>query len=101
MRQQAAQSRKESVEGQASARERDRHGGRTEAVDDDMAAYARTLRANGVPVPRIAQRFVITSGKRRGKCPSAATIHRILAEGETVETTARLGPGLTSPAPRV
>ncbi|MEU9737018.1 recombinase family protein [Streptomyces sp. NPDC048002] len=54
--------REKSLEGQASDRERGRHGGRPKVVDDDMAAYARSLRANGVPVPEIARKLVITSG---------------------------------------
>jgi TnpA family transposase len=62
------------------ARERGRHGGRPKVVDDDMAAYARGLRANGVPVPEIARKLVITSGKNQGKRPSVATVYRILAE---------------------
>jgi DNA invertase Pin-like site-specific DNA recombinase len=37
--------RGKSLEGKASARERGhRHGGRPKVVDDDMAAYARSLR---------------------------------------------------------
>jgi DNA invertase Pin-like site-specific DNA recombinase len=72
--------REKSLEGQASARERGRHGGRPKVVDDDMADYARSLRANGVPVPEIARKLVITSGKNQGKRPSVATVYRILAE---------------------
>ncbi|MFB6603304.1 recombinase family protein [Streptomyces noursei] len=72
--------RQKSLEGQASARERGRHGGRPKVVDDDMADYARSLRANGVPVPQIAQKLVITSGKNKGQRPSVATVYRILAE---------------------
>ncbi|WP_258308920.1 recombinase family protein [Streptomyces sp. NWU339] len=72
--------REKSLEGQASARERGRHGGRPKVVDDDMAAYARSLRANGVPVPQIAQKLVIASGKNKGEHPSVATVYRILAE---------------------
>ncbi|MFE0062870.1 hypothetical protein [Streptomyces sp. NPDC059003] len=45
-----------------------------------MVAYARSLRANGVPVPQIAQKLVITSGKNKGQRPSVATVYRILAE---------------------
>lgn len=45
-----------------------------------MAAYARSLRANGVPVPQIAQKLVITAGKNKGQRPSVATGYRILAE---------------------
>ncbi|CAL9337931.1 hypothetical protein SUDANB58_00205 [Streptomyces sp. enrichment culture] len=74
--------REKSLEGRASARERGRHGGRPKVVDDDMAAYARSLRANGVPVPGIARKLVITSGKNQGKRPSVATVYRILAEDE-------------------
>ncbi|MFH8771956.1 hypothetical protein [Streptomyces sp. NPDC017958] len=65
-----------------SARELHRHGGWRVVVDDDMAAYTRSLRANGVPVPEIARRLVITSGKNRGKPPLVATVYRILAEDE-------------------
>ncbi|MEU6369136.1 hypothetical protein ABZ876_26195 [Streptomyces sp. NPDC046931] len=74
--------RDKSLEGRASARERGRHGGRPKAVDDDMATYARSLRANGVPVPQIASRLVITSGKNKGEHPSVATVYRILAEDD-------------------
>ncbi|MGP3750135.1 zinc finger domain-containing protein [Streptomyces sp. IBSNAI001] len=74
--------REKSLEGQASAREGGRHGGRPKVVDDDMADYARSLRANRVPVPEIARKLVITSGKNQGKRPSVATVYRILAEDE-------------------
>ncbi|GAA3290179.1 hypothetical protein GCM10020295_03910 [Streptomyces cinereospinus] len=39
-----------------------------------MAAYARSLRANGVPVPEIARKLVITPGKNQDKRPSVATV---------------------------
>jgi len=79
--------REKSLEGQVSARERGRHGGRPKVVDDDMAAYARSLRANGIPVPQIASKLVITSGKNKGEHPSVATVYRVLAEGEEIEPT--------------
>ncbi|MFE3646164.1 hypothetical protein [Streptomyces sp. NPDC059169] len=47
-----------------------------------MADYARSLRANGGPVPEIARKLVITSGKNQGQRPSVATVYRILAEDE-------------------
>ncbi|MFF9128349.1 hypothetical protein ACF09J_34750 [Streptomyces sp. NPDC014889] len=72
--------REKVLEDQASARERGRHGGRPKVVDDDMADYARSLRGNGVPVPQIAQKLIITSGKNKGQRPSVATVYRILAE---------------------
>ncbi|WP_438319584.1 recombinase family protein (plasmid) [Streptomyces sp. HUAS TT3] len=74
--------REKSLEGQASARERGRHGGRPKVIDDDMAAYARALRAQNVPVPEIARKLVISSGKNKGEHPSVATVYRILAEEE-------------------
>ncbi|MEU9144067.1 recombinase family protein [Streptomyces sp. NPDC048349] len=37
--------REKSLEGQACARERGRHGGHPKVVDHDIAAYARSLRA--------------------------------------------------------
>ncbi|MFI0262672.1 hypothetical protein ACH4OW_26955 [Streptomyces sp. NPDC017056] len=74
-----------SLEGQASAGVRGRHGGRPEVVDDDMADYARSLRANGVHVPQIAQKLVITSGKNKGQRPSVAPVYRILADADADE----------------
>ena len=47
-----------------------------------MADYARNLRANGVSVPQITQKLVITSGKNKGQRPSVATVYRILAEDD-------------------
>ncbi|WP_181383993.1 hypothetical protein [Streptomyces sp. NWU339] len=46
-----------------SERERGWYGGRPKVVADDMAACSHSLRANGVPVPQIASKLVITSGK--------------------------------------
>ncbi|MEU8508945.1 hypothetical protein AB0C40_30400 [Streptomyces brevispora] len=43
--------REESLEGQASARERGRHGGRPKVVDDDTADHARALRAEAGDAP--------------------------------------------------
>ncbi|MCC3769541.1 recombinase family protein [Streptomyces sp. UNOC14_S4] len=79
--------REKSLEGQASARERGRHGGRPKVFDDDMIAYARTLRANGVPVPQIARKLVIPSGKNKGEHPSVASVYRILAEADATDAT--------------
>ncbi|MFI7461285.1 recombinase family protein [Nonomuraea sp. NPDC049646] len=71
--------REKSLEGQASARERGRHGGRPKVFDDDMAAYARSLRARGVSVPGIAAKLVIPAGKNKGRHPSLASVYRVLA----------------------
>ncbi|MGA5134397.1 recombinase family protein [Streptomyces olivoreticuli] len=77
--------REKSLEGQASARERGRHGGRPKVFDDDMIAYARTLRASGVPVPQIARKLVIPSGKNKGEHPSVASVYRVLAEADAID----------------
>lgn len=52
-----------------------------------MANYARSLRTNGVPVPEIARKLVITSGKNKGQRPSVATVYRILADTDEAEGT--------------
>ncbi|MFI9561454.1 recombinase family protein [Nonomuraea endophytica] len=83
--------REKSLEGQASARERGRHGGRPKVFDDDMIAYARSLRERGVPVPDIAAKLVIPAGKNKGRRPSVASVYRVLAEVDEGEAGARSG----------
>ncbi|WP_449291497.1 recombinase family protein [Nonomuraea marmarensis] len=80
--------REKSLEGQASARERGRHGGRPKVFDDDMIAYARTLRERGVAVPDIARKLVIPTGKNKGRRPSVASVYRILADSASNQDTA-------------
>nr|WTB29458.1 hypothetical protein OG781_08065 [Streptomyces sp. NBC_00830] len=54
-----------------------------------MTAYARALRDQNVPVPEIARKLVIPSGKNKGEHPSVATVYRILADdNDSTETTA-------------
>ncbi|MEV4188991.1 hypothetical protein AB0J28_46910 [Streptosporangium canum] len=72
--------REKSLEGRASACERGRHGGRPTVFDDDMVAYARSLRERGVPVPEIAAKLVIPTGKNKGRHPSPASVYRVPAE---------------------
>ncbi|MCZ0991670.1 hypothetical protein [Streptomyces diastatochromogenes] len=50
-----------------------------------MADYARSLRA-GVPVPRIALKLVITSGKNKGRRPGDATVYPILAQADAADS---------------
>lgn len=71
--------RERTLEGQATARARGRHGGRPAVVDEDMAAYARSLRDKGIPVADIRQKLVIPTGKNKGERPSLATVYRILS----------------------
>jgi DNA invertase Pin-like site-specific DNA recombinase len=80
--------REKSLEGQASARERGRHGGRPKVFDDDMIAYARSLRERGIAVPDIARKLVIPTGKNKGRHPSVASVYRALAEAEPAGTAA-------------
>ncbi|NRQ39573.1 recombinase family protein [Nonomuraea sp. NN258] len=68
--------REKFLEGQASARERGRHGGRPKVLDEDMIVYARSLRERGVAVPDIARKLVIPSGKNKGEHPSIASVYR-------------------------
>ncbi|MFD1538691.1 recombinase family protein [Nonomuraea guangzhouensis] len=81
--------REKSLEGQASARERGRHGGRPKVFDDDMIAYAQSLRARGVAVPDIARKLVIPSGKNRASTPRwpACTGRSPTARAATIATS--------------
>ncbi|MGW7268287.1 recombinase family protein [Streptomyces sp. NPDC054842] len=72
--------RDRTLEGQESARKVGRHGGRPSVTDDDMAAYAKLLYDQEVPVPEIAQRLTISKGKNAGKRPSVRTVYRLLGE---------------------
>jgi hypothetical protein len=48
--------------------------------DEVMLAMARRLYNEGVPVPVIAQRLVISTGKNAGRHPSLASVYRALSE---------------------
>ncbi|MFI1265631.1 MULTISPECIES: hypothetical protein [Streptomyces] len=49
-----------------------------------MADYAR---AQGVPVPQIAAKLVIPSGKNKGEHASVTTVYRLLAEADSADST--------------
>jgi DNA invertase Pin-like site-specific DNA recombinase len=74
--------REKSAEGRRAAAARGRPGGRPRVFDDHMIATARALRDQGVPVPEIAERLSITTGKNTGRHPSVASVYRALAEPE-------------------
>lgn len=57
----------------------DRGPGRPRVVDEDMLAAALRLREQGMPVPEIAARLVITTGRNAGRHPSVASVYRALA----------------------
>ncbi|MEV4115221.1 hypothetical protein [Nonomuraea sp. NPDC049695] len=53
------------------AGERGLHGGLPAVFDDDMLACARSRQERGVPVPGIAAKPVIPTGKDKGRHPDA------------------------------
>ncbi|WP_211245604.1 hypothetical protein [Actinomadura oligospora] len=76
--------RDKTLEGQQIAAANGNHGGRPKVIDDDMLTFALALRAKGVPVPQIAAKLRIASGKNAGKAPSVATLYRALADADQI-----------------
>ena len=74
--------REKTLEGQAAAAAKGNHGGRPKVIDDDMLTFAIALKNKGTPVPQIAGKLVITTGKNAGKHPSVASLYRALAEAD-------------------
>jgi DNA invertase Pin-like site-specific DNA recombinase len=72
--------REKTLEGQQAAAARGNHGGRPKVIDDDMLTFAAALREKGVPMPEIALKLTIKSGKNAGKLPSVASLYRALAD---------------------
>jgi hypothetical protein len=68
--------------GQVIAASKGNHGGRPKVIDDDMLTFAVALKDKGVPVPDIAKKLTIKTGKNAGKPPSVASLYRALAEAE-------------------
>ena len=54
-----------------------------------MAIFARALRDQGTPMPDIAQKLKIQSGKNAGKHPSVASLYRALAETDAQHLATR------------
>jgi DNA invertase Pin-like site-specific DNA recombinase len=74
--------REKTLDGQVTAAAKGNHGGRPKAIDDDMLTFAFALKDKGVPVPEIAKKLTIKTGKNAGKSPSVASLYRALAEAE-------------------
>ena len=74
--------REKTMEGQVAAAVKGNHGGRPKVIDDDMLIFAVALKNKGIPVPEIAGKLVIKTGKNAGKHPSVASLYRALAEAE-------------------
>ncbi|WP_344594331.1 hypothetical protein [Actinomadura vinacea] len=87
--------REKTLEGQVTAAAKGNHGGRPKVIDDDMLTFARALKGKGVPVPEIAKKLTIKTGKNAGQHPSVASVYRALAEAE--ETGAPAGPEIIAP----
>ncbi|MFE2571812.1 recombinase family protein [Streptomyces mirabilis] len=77
--------REKTLEGQVTAAAKGNHGGRPKVIDDDLLTFALALKAKGVPVPEIAGKLTIKTGKNAGKSPSVASIYRALAEAEEAD----------------
>ncbi|MFJ7146708.1 hypothetical protein ACIQVT_00535 [Streptomyces sp. NPDC100445] len=59
--------REKTLEGQVTAAAKGNHGGRPKVIDDDMLTFAVAVKDKGVPVPEIATKLVIKTGKNRQK----------------------------------
>ncbi|MFY9808669.1 MAG: recombinase family protein [Pseudonocardiaceae bacterium] len=74
--------REKTLEGQQAAAAKGNHGGRPKVIDPDTLIFARALRDQGTPMPDIAQKLTIKTGKNAGKHPSVASLYRALADNE-------------------
>ena len=75
--------REKTLEGQVTAAAEGNRGGRPKVIDDDsLLFFACALKDKGVPVPEIAKKLTIKTGKNAGKSPSVASLYRALAEAD-------------------
>ncbi|MFD8498013.1 recombinase family protein [Amycolatopsis sp. NPDC059657] len=74
--------REKTIEGQAAAAARGNHGGRPKVIDEDSLTFALALRDKGVPMPEIAGKLTIKTGKNAGRSPSVASLYRALADAQ-------------------
>jgi DNA invertase Pin-like site-specific DNA recombinase len=81
--------RDKTLESQQAAAAKGNHGGRPKVIDEDMLTFAQALRAKGVPIPEIAAKLKISTGKNAGKPPSVASLYRALAEAEQADADQR------------
>ena len=77
------------LEGQQAAAAKGNHGGRPRVIDDDMLLFARALKDTGTPIPEIAKKLSIKTGKNAGKHPSVASLYRALAEADSQHAATR------------
>lgn len=79
--------RDRTLEGHESARSRGKSIGGAAVTDDAMLAVALHLREQNHSLRDIASRLVITTGKKKGQRPSAATVMRMLREHDQQAAT--------------
>ncbi|MEU4332546.1 recombinase family protein [Nonomuraea dietziae] len=79
--------RDRTLEGHESARQRGKRIGGAAVTDDAMLSMALHLRAQGMSLRDISSRLVITTGKRKGRHPSAATVLRMLRDHDAESST--------------
>ncbi|MFD9099027.1 recombinase family protein [Streptomyces collinus] len=87
--------REKTLEGQVAVATKGNHGGRPNVIDDDILLCARALKDKGVPVPEIAEKLTIKTGKNAGQHPSVSSVYRALADAEQDQTPA--GPDIIAP----
>ncbi|WP_327259756.1 recombinase family protein [Streptomyces sp. NBC_01240] len=80
--------RDRTLEGHESARKRGKTIGGAGVTDDDMLSMALHLREQEMSLRDVAQRLVITTGKKKGQHPSPATVMRMLREHDEQTTAA-------------
>ncbi|MFE7171333.1 recombinase family protein [Streptomyces sp. NPDC057616] len=86
------------LEGQVGVAKKGNHGGRPKVIDSDMLTFALALKDKGVPVPDIAKKLTIKTGKNKDKNPSVASLYRVFAEAEQ-ETEAETASRTQAPKP--
>jgi DNA invertase Pin-like site-specific DNA recombinase len=79
--------RDRTLEGHESARRRGKAIGGASVTDDAMLSMALHLREQDMSLRDIADRLVITTGKKKGKHPSPATVMRLLREHDARQAT--------------
>ncbi|MDB5911057.1 MAG: hypothetical protein JWP34_5174 [Massilia sp.] len=60
----------------------------TKVINDDKLAFASALRDKGVPVPDIAAKLTIKTGKNAGRHPSVASVYLALADVDATDLRA-------------
>ncbi|MFF0105501.1 hypothetical protein [Streptomyces hirsutus] len=84
----ATTSGRRTFEGRVTAAAKGNHGGRPKVIDDDSLLPTHTLKDRGVPVPEIAKKLTVKTGKNAGQHLSVASVR-----------TSDVGEASSSPCP--